>query len=485
MVYELTTFGSATASDGRARSRRVDLMTVHVIDALMFRHLASTDEMRRIFDEKSLLQKYLDVEAALARVEARLGIIPSEAAAEISARANVDAIDVDELVRQIKTTGQIIVPVVRALADACSGSAGEYVHWGATTQDIMDTGVILQLSEAVQIIHRDLTEVHDVLCRLAAEHKHTVMVGRTYGQHALPITFGYKVAIWAAEVNRNIVRIDECGTRLLVGQFSGAVGTLASFGEHGLAVQECLMNELGLGVPEIAWHASRDNMAEFTSVLAVTVSTLAKMAAEIISLQRTEIDELSEPFVPGNVGSSTMPHKRNPMVCEGIVGMSRLVRAAVAPALEGVINEHERDTWYAEWAFIPEVCAVTGAILERSKYVLKNLVVKPETMERNLEATNGLIASEAVMYGLGARVGRQTAHEVVLELAMRSHDEGLEFRKCLLEDSRVRAALSKSEIDALLDPRNYIGLSAQMVERVIVSSAAEPGQAGEDADLSE
>jgi 3-carboxy-cis,cis-muconate cycloisomerase len=448
-------------------------MAAHAIDSLFFQHLFATEEMRCIFADESLFQGWLDVEAALARAEARLGIIPHEAAREISQKALARHLDMAQLQRQIQVTGQIIVPLVRVLAAACEGDAGQYVHWGATTQDIMDTGVVLQLRQVHEIITRDLGAIRRILIDLARKHKHTPMPGRTYGQQALPITFGYKVAVWLAEVCRHIERLKECGPRLLVGQFAGATGTLASLGEKGLQVQVELMRELGLGVPDIAWHASRDRFAEFASLLSMICTTQAKIAKEIIALQKTEIAELEEPQRPGNVGSSTMPHKRNPMICEGIAAGAKLVRAAVQPAHEGMLHEHERDTWWAEWAYLPEACMITGAILERSRYALGNLVVRPEAMRTNLSLTGGLIASEAVMLELAKKTGRQTAHDWVHELAMESISEGVAFRECLLGDPKVTQHLSEAELDALLDPGGYMGLSARFVDRVIALAAGE------------
>jgi len=449
-------------------------MSAHAIDSVFFQHLFATDEMRRIFADESLLQKWLDVEAALARSEAKLGIIPSQAAREISRKAVVHELDGEELQRQIRVTGQIIVPLVSALATACEGDAGEYVHWGATTQDIMDTGVVLQLKQALVLLKGDLGEIRQALVALAQKHKHTPMPGRTYGQQALPITFGYKVAVWLAEVCRNTERLEECSRRLLVGQFAGATGTLASLPEKGLDVQEELMRELGIGVPDIAWHASRDRFAEFISLLSMICTTQAKIANEIIALSKSDIAELEEPQREGSIGSSTMPHKRNPMICEGIIAGAKLVRAAVQPAHEGMIQEHERDTWWAEWAYVPEACIITAAILQHSKYVLSNLVVRPEAMRANLSLTGGLMGSEAVMLELAKRMGRQTAHELVHDLAMESISTGVPFKACLLGNATVAQHLSEADVDRLLDPECYVGLSAHFVDRVVALATRDP-----------
>ena len=440
---------------------------VHPIDSFFFQDIFGTEEMRAVFADRSLFQKWLDVEAALARVEGQCGIIPAGAADEISHKARVERIDAGYLRRAIQSTGQVILGVVKALAEACDGDAGEYVHWGATTQDIMDTAVVLQLKEACEILQRDLTAIKESLTRLAAEHNHTVMAGRTYGQHALPITFGFKCAVWLDEVARHLDRLDECRARLLVGQFAGATGTMASLGEQGLFVQTQVLEELGLAPPRIAWFAARDRFAEFASLLAMISTTLAKIANEIISLQKTEINELAEPFPSGKVGSSTMPHKRNPMLCEGIVTLSRLIRANTAAAYEGMIHEHERDTWWAEWVFIPEICLYMASVLDKMRYVLANLVVNPVQMERNVNVSGGLIVSEAIMFELGRRIGRQTAHELVYEVARASFEKDLPFREMLVRHPKVSECLSPAELDALLDPKRYVGLSSEFAVRIV------------------
>jgi adenylosuccinate lyase len=441
---------------------------MHATDSSLFKDLFGTEEMRVIFSDESLVQKWLDVESALARVEARLGIIPQPVADEISRKAFVQNTNIQEIKKGIDQTGHPIVPLIRVLATACDGNAGEYVHWGATTQDIMDTGMVLQLRDAYEVIHRDLRKILEILVNLARTYKLTPMAGRTHGQHALPITFGYKVAVWIGEVSRNLQRLSECRKRLLVGQFAGAVGTLASFSKLGLEVQEGLMKELGLEVPEVTWHASRDSFAEFMSTLSLICTTQAKIANEIVVLQRTEINELQEPFPKGFVGSSTMPHKRNPSVCEGIVAMSKIIRSNVLLSHEAMITEHERDMrpWMTEWAYVPEVCTMAGAVLQQSKYVLGNLVVKTGNMQKNLNLTDGLIMSEAIMLRLADNIGKQTAHHLVYELAMQAFEQNLPFNACLRDNPVVRKYLTVEDIESILEPESYVGLSADIVDRI-------------------
>ena len=439
-----------------------------MIDSPLFGDLFSTAEMRRIFSDESTIQRWMDVEAALARAEAKLGIIPQAHADEITRKCRVQLIDMAEMKRQLVHTHHPIMPLIRCYQSICEPAAGEVLHWGATTQDIMDTGAVLQLKEATAIVVRDLTETLKLLCDLAQRHANTLQAGRTHGQHALPITFGFKVAVWAAEVKRHLRRIDEMSPRLFQGQFAGAVGTLASIGEPGLRLQELMFADLGLAVPEIAWHTARDGLAELVCVYAMVDSTLAKMMNEVTGLQRTELAELEEPFHMGKIGSSTMPHKRNPMMSEGVVAVSKLLNAQVGPALADMQAENERDQrgWQAEWSFLAETCCMLGGMLYWTNKVLAGLQVYPDNMRRNLDALHGLILSENVMLTLGAKIGRQEAHEVAYELCMEAFEKRIPLKTLLLRDARVNRHLTEKQIDELLDPARYTGLAAHFVERV-------------------
>ncbi len=396
-----------------------------MIDSPLFGDLFSTEEMRKIFSDETTIQKWLDVEAALARAEAKLGIIPKKYAEEITRKARVELIDMAEMKRQLFHTHHPIMPLIRCFQKVCDPPAGEYIHWGATTQDIMDTGAVLQLKEANAAVVRELTETRRLLGDIAQRYKNTVEAGRTHGQHALPITFGYKVGVWVAEVKRHLKRIEEMSPRVFQGQFAGAVGTLASIGDPGFKLQELMFADLKLTIPEIAWHTARDTMAELVCVYAMIGSTLAKVTNEIVGLQRTEVAEVEEPFHMGKVGSSTMPHKRNPMMCEGVIALSKLLQNQVAPALADMIAENERDQrgWMAEWAFLPDTCCLLGGMLSWTNKVISGLVVYPENMTRNLDALHGLLLSEKVMLALGERMGRQAAHEVVYELSMEAFEK--------------------------------------------------------------
>jgi 3-carboxy-cis,cis-muconate cycloisomerase len=446
-------------------------MPSHILDSLFLKDLYGTAEMRLVFDDMSLLQKWLDAEKALAQAEAELGIIPANAAQEIVRCAVADRLDVSRIKQLVDQTVHPIVPLIRVLKGACSGDAGEYIHWGATTQDIMDTAMILQAKEAAAILENRLAGLSEALRHLASSQRDTIMPGRTHGQQALPITFGYKTAVWLAEIERHRQRLVQCRSRLLVGQLGGASGTLASLGEDGFRVQRRMMEILDLGVPLITWHTARDGLAELASLLGMMAATAGKMAREIINLQRTELAEVEEPFNEGKVGSSTMPHKRNPMICEAVLAISKLVMRSVPLALDAMIQDHERD-WssdHIEWAYLGEMCIMTDGALDLTLRVLTGLKVYPQRMLENLNLLDGLALSEAVMLALGKDLGRQTAHEIVYECAMRSFDESLPFRQVLGEHPLVAAYLTPSQIEDLLDATHYTGLAGQFVDRVLAT----------------
>jgi adenylosuccinate lyase len=443
----------------------------HVIDFELFGDQFSTPEIRAVFDERAMLQRWLDVEAALAGAQADLGLIPKVAAEVIAHRARVEHLDLAAVKRDLAVTAHPIVPLVRELARV-SGEAGRWVHWGATTQDVMDTGLVLQLKAAHAILRRDLVALIGVLAELASRHRDTVMAGRTHAQQALPITFGFKVATWIVEVTRHVERLDAIAPRLLVGQLAGAVGTLAGFGAQGEAVQRGAMRRLGLGVPPIAWHASRDAVAEWVGLLALVGGTLARIANEVIQLQRSEVMELEEPFTHGKVGSSTMPHKRNPAHCERVVAIGRLLRGLAGTALDTMVAAHERDmsAGRAEWALVPEATCLAAAAVHWIVIVARGLSVNVERMTENLDRLGGLLLSEAVMLHLGATLGRSTAHDVVYEAAMAAVEGKRRFQDVLLADARVAAALTPAELERLLDPAGYTGLAGMFVDRVVAEA---------------
>jgi len=332
----------------------------------------------------------------------------------------------------------------------------------------MDTGMMLQVRDASAIIFRDLSSIEGILANLAQKYRSTPMAGRTHGQHALPLTFGFKVAVWLAEVRRHLKRWEQSRERILVGNLSGAVGTHAAMGDWGIKVQRGVMEELGLGEPEITWHSARDRIADFVSLLASVCATMGKIAKEVINLQKTEVGELAEPFVMGKVGSSTMPQKRNPHLCEAILAISKMVRYHAALALEGMVQEHERDmgAWMAEWEMVPQACILTSGALKHSKAILQDLWVNEKRMRANLDMLKGLILSEPVMFALAEKVGHQAAHKIIYEIAMKAHESGQAFKDALLADDRVPSQLSPDKIDRLLDPEKYTGLSTELVDRL-------------------
>jgi adenylosuccinate lyase len=359
-------------------------MASGVFDSILLQHVWSTEELRGVFNDDNRVQKWFDYEAALAVSQAELGIIPAAAATEIAAKAKVANVDLAAIASEIRRTKHPLVPALRALQAICNGGHGEYLHFGPTTQDVLDTGVMLQIKQAHAIFKRDLQHIGRELFRLAERHKDTPMAGRTHGVQALPITFGHKCAIWLAETGRNFERLTQLEDRTFVGSLVGAVGTQASLGNLAFELDRKVMARLGLGVAEISWQPARYRLVEYVSVLGLIGGSLAKIAKEIISLAHTEIDELAEPSHDHEVGSSTMPHKRNPAIAEGIVAVGRTLRYTVALMYEVLIHEHERDAamWRLEWKALPEACLMTGAILAQMKYVLAGLEVHSDKMRQ-------------------------------------------------------------------------------------------------------
>ncbi len=448
-------------------------MGTYVSDSRLFRDQFSTARMREIFSDENCVQKWLDVEAALAKVQARLGVIPAEAAAQIIATCKVGLLDLDAMKLEMDRTSHPIVPLLREMKKACPGEAMEWVHYGATTQDIMDTGVVLQVKEGLDEIDTAMRALLKAASDLAVKHRGTVMAGRSHGQQALPITFGFKAAGWAAEIARNMDRLKQLRERVLVGSFAGAIGTLAALGDQGDAVQRGLFAELGLADTLITWHTARDGMAELACTLAICTATVGRIAHEIYELQKTEFSELEEPFSPGKVGSSTMPHKRNPPACEGIIALARAVRAIVPQAVECMMADHERDkvVLQSEREFTSRLMCMTHAAVVKGAAVLRGLTVRTDMMERNLGLLNGLLMSEPVMFALGRKFGKQEAHEVVYEICMHAFEQGEKLRDALLANNTVAAALTPGEIDAMLDPHSYVGMAEVFVDRVVAGVA--------------
>ena len=451
-------------------------MASTVFDSALFRDMFGTAEMRDVFSDEALVGRYLEAEAALARAQARVGVVPKDAAETIDLASRSLKIDYDKLRHETEIVGYPILPLVHQLS-AAAGEAGRFVHWGATTQDIMDTGNVLQIRAALSIVERDLSELRNILADMARKYRDTPMAGRTHLQQALPVTFGYKAAVWLSSIDRHIERIEQARPRVLVGEFSGAAGTLASIGEGGLQMQKLFCEELGLNQPSITWHVARDGITEAVTLLGLITGTLGKIATDVMMMSATEFGELSEPFVPGRGASSTMPQKRNPISSELMLAAAKAVRQHVATMLDGMIHDFERATgpWHLEWVSLPESFLLTASSLANAKFMLAGLVVHDRRMRENLDLTHGLIVAEAVMMALAPKLGRQHAHEIVYEACRKAIEGGGQLADILAMMPEIVDALGG--VDAIrhhCDPVNYLGLSGEMVDRVLRTAAA-PG----------
>jgi 3-carboxy-cis,cis-muconate cycloisomerase len=385
--------------------------------------------------------------------------------------------DLAAIGRCTELVGYPIVPLVKALAAACEGDAGRFVHWGATTQDIIDTALVLQLREAFELIRQDLAGTEAALTDLARRHRDTPMAGRTHAQHALPITFGFKCALWLAPLQRHSARLARLRREIAVVQFGGAVGTLASLGADGIRVMEALAAELGLATPRIAWHVGRDGLAEAAAYLGLLTGSLGKIATDVALLMQAEVGEVAEPWQEGRGGSSTMPHKRNPIACEFILACAKNVRQLVPVMLDAMVQDHERATgpWHAEWIALPQAFALAAGALHHARAMLEGLVVDPERMRRNLDTTRGMISAEAVMMALAPQVGREEAHHLVAAACERALANDRHLLEELQADAAITAHLPPQRLALLLDPRNYTGLAGAFVDRVL---AQEPARSG-------
>ena len=439
------------------------------LESALFRDMFGTPPMRAVFADETLLGHYLQVEAALARAQASLGVIPAAAGAAITRAATSLVFDMERLKRETENVGYPILPMVHQLAEA-AGEAGRFVHWGATTQDIMDTATVLQLRDALALVGADVTALREILAELAKRHRDTPMAGRTHLQQALPVTFGYKVAVWLSMMDRHAERLEQLPPRLLMGQFGGAAGTLASLGRDGLAVQAAFCAELGLAVPPITWHVARDGLAEAVCVLGLITGSLAKIATDTMLMMATELAEVAEPFAKGRGGSSTMPQKRNPISSELILATAKAVRQQVALMLDGMVQDFERATgpWHLEWAALPESFLLSAACLHHARFMLSGLIVDAARMRHNLGLTGGLIVAEAVMMAAAPRLGRQRAHDVVYDACRAAIGDGRRLAESLGEVSEIVEALGgMAEVERHCDPANYLGLAPQMVDQVL------------------
>jgi 3-carboxy-cis,cis-muconate cycloisomerase len=445
-------------------------------ESLIFGDVFGTEAMRRIFSDEARVQYYLDIEAALARVQARLGIVPEEAAEEIARHCDAGQFDQARLKAETERIGYPVLPVVQQLVGLCRDGLGQWCHWGATTQDITDTATVMQIRDALDLVEQDLLAISASLAGLARRYRDTPMAGRSNLQHAVPITFGYKMAVLLAGFQRHLERLRELRPRVLVGEFGGAAGTLASLGADGLTVQGALFQVLGLGQPEIAWHTMRDRIAEVGCFLGLVTGTLGKVSLDVKLMMQTEVAEVHEPFAEGRGSSSTMPQKRNPISSSYIHACTAMVRQLVAALLDAMVEDHERSTgpWEIEWMAVPEIFMLSAGALAQTRSLVGGLQVDPERMRQNLDLTRGLIASEAVMMGLGPAIGRQRAHDLVYDICRRVIATGGSFVDELEGEPGISSHLGRDELARLADPANYLGLSREMVDRVLAKEPPVP-----------
>ncbi|SEJ40759.1 3-carboxy-cis,cis-muconate cycloisomerase [Azotobacter beijerinckii] len=448
-----------------------------VLSNQLFDAYFTSAPMRAVFSDRGRLQGMLDFEAALARAEAQVGLIPEAAVAPIAGACRAEAYDVAALATAIATAGNSAIPLVKALGRqiaAVDAEAERYVHLGATSQDAMDSGLVLQLRDAVGLFETELAQLAEDLAVQAERHADTPLAGRTWLQHATPVTLGMKLAGLLGAVTRQRQRLAELKPRLLVLQFGGAAGTLAALGEHALPVSEALARELDLTLPEQPWHTQRDRLVEFAGWLGLLAGTLGKLGRDLSLLMQTDVGEAFEPSAPGKGGSSTMPHKRNPVGAAVLIGAATRAPGLVATMLSAMPQEHERSLglWHAEWETLPELCCLLSGALQQARLLLPGLEVDAARMRANLDLTRGLVLAEAVSIALAQRIGRERAHHLVEQCCRQAVNESRHLRAVLGANAEVSAELSAAELDRLLDPAHYLGLAQRWVARAVAEHRA-------------
>ncbi len=448
------------------------------LDSEVLGDLFGTAEARSALDDRALIQGWLDAERALALAEAEVGVIPAAAAERIAAQADASLYDLGEIRKGIVESQHPLVPFLRALVVRC-GDVGGYVHWGATTQDVMDTGAVLQIRAALVPIERDLRRVTRAAAGLARKHAATAIAGRTHGQHAVPTTFGLKAASWADELHRAEERLGHARAAVLTAQLGGAAGTLASLGDNASAVRSVYCRLLDLAEPDVPWHATRDRIRDLVHGLGAIGAAAERIASEIVRLQATEVAEASEPASELSVGSSTMPQKRNPMVCEYVIASARLLRGPLT-VLEGSAahaNERDMGAWAPEWIAVPEALILTAGLLDKLAGVLEGLEVDAERMRTNLDLTGGAIMAEAVMMALARTMGHERAHSAVSAASRRAVETRSDLHAALLADTELTASLEPHELDELLDPSRYLGLAVETAATAEARAERKPTRA--------
>ncbi|MGC0772998.1 MAG: 3-carboxy-cis,cis-muconate cycloisomerase [Candidatus Acidiferrum sp.] len=437
--------------------------------------LFRSQAVEKVFSNRATLQGMLDFEAALARAEARAGFIPASAAPAIEAKCRAELYDMSALARAAASAGNLAIPLVKQLTVLVAQKekdAARYVHWGATSQDAMDTGRVLQLRQGLILLSTELDLLAALLGEMAHKHRTTLVAGRTWMQQALPTTWGVKVAGWLDAIDRHRTRLAETRERCLVLQFGGAVGTMAALGARGLDVAAILAKELQLPLPELPWHSHRDRMGEIATTLGLCTGTLGKIARDISLHMQTEVGEVFEPSADGRGGSSTMPHKHNPIICAVVLSAAARVPPLVSTMLAGMVQEQERGLggWQAEWETLPDIVRLTAGALHHLTTTVSGLEIDPPRMRQNLDLTHGLIFAEAVTMALAEKMPRYDAHELVQNACKRAHTERRDLRSVLAQDAIVKANLSEAELDRLFTPANYLGVADQFIDRVLASS---------------
>ena len=440
-------------------------MAATIIDSKIFGDMFSDARMREVWSDENRTAKYLDIERALAKVQGELGIIPQEAADEIVKNCNLAQIDWVKLKAKTEQIGYPIIAVVNQINANCRDGLGEYCHWGATTQDITDTAAVLQMREGLALVEQDLKDISDALATLAAKYRDTPIIGRSNLQQATPITFGYKMASILAGFERHRERLDQLKPRVLMGEFGGASGTLSSLEKGAMETQAGLMKELGLAQPLISWHTVRDTIAEVGAFLGLVGGSLGKIAMDVKLLMQTEVGEVFEPFAPGRGSSSTMPQKRNPISCLYIHANISVARQHAAALMDAMVADHERSTgpWEIEWVSLPEIFCLMSGALKQTKFILTGLEVDATRMRANMDMTNGLVMSEAVMMGMGPYIGREYAHDLVYELCRQALKENRPLIDILEAHPEINRHVSRAQLEAMCDPVNHLGQAGVVV----------------------
>ena len=446
-------------------------MASTIIDSRIFGDIFSDARMRQVWSDENRTAKYLDIERALAKVQGELGLIPQEAADEIVKHCELSMIDWDKLKAKTEQIGYPIIAVVNQINANCRDRLGEYCHWGATTQDITDTAMILQMREGLALVEQDLADISDALAVLAEKYRDTPIIGRSNLQQATPITFGYKMASILAGIERHRERLQQLKPRVFMGEFGGASGTLSSLEKGAMETQAALMKELGLAQPLISWHTVRDTVAEVGAFLGLVGGSLGKIAMDVKLLMQTEVGEVFEPFAPGRGSSATMPQKRNPISCLYIHANISVARQHAAALMDAMVADHERSTgpWEIEWVSVPEIFCLMSGALKQTKFVLQGLEVDADRMRANMDMTNGLVMSEAVMMGLGTYLGREYAHDLVYDLCRRALKENRPLIDILEAHPEINCHVNRAQLEHMCNPVHHVGQAGVMVDRVLAA----------------